>query len=157
MRRRYLSLGLGELVAAAVFAGVAVTTVAPALDTTGRRALWGALVPLLVVLVQAGVYWLAARGWVLRGGMPSALASVYRAFRVVDVLLLVAGLVVVVVWWPSRPLVALLVLAVWLFGLLEFVNYFVVRLSYPPTAWLREVRRWRTPRLVKDMRRSVRA
>ena len=42
--------------------------------------------------------------------MPSALASVYRAFRVVDVLLLVAGLVVVVVWWPSRPLVALLVL-----------------------------------------------
>ena len=157
MRRRYLSLGLGELVAAAVFAGVAVTKVAPALDTTGRRALWGALVPLLVVLVQAGVYWLLARGWVLRSGMPSALASVFRTLKVVDVVLLVAGLVVVLVWWPSRPLVAVLVLAVWVFGLVEYLNYFVARLAYPPTGWLREVRRWRTPRLVKDMRTQMTA
>lgn len=43
-------------------------------------------------------------------------------------------------------------LLVWLFAVVEFTNYYVVRLSYPGTEWFREVGRWRTPRLVEDLR-----
>ncbi|MGO4245212.1 hypothetical protein AB4028_14870, partial [Janibacter sp. RAF20_2_2] len=62
-RRQYLSLGLGELAAAAVFVGVALWHGAP-LDTGGRLAVLGAVGPLAVVLVAAGTYWLLARRWV---------------------------------------------------------------------------------------------
>ena len=155
MRRRYLSLGLGELVAAAVFCGVAATAVGPRLDTDADRfAFWAALVPLVVILLQAGVYWLIARTWLGDGRMPRGVASVYRCFRVVDVVLLAVGLGGVVAAGPSSPAVLVLVLAVWAFGVAEYVNYFVVRLAYPARRWLTEVGCLRTPRLVQDLRVS---
>lgn len=151
-RKRYLSLGLGELTAAAVFALVAVVGITPRLaSSTAVLALWCALAPLLLVLVQAGAYWLLARGWVGVGPMPSHLARLYRLFRVVDPLLLLAGLVGVLVWWPDELWAALLVMAVWVFGVIEYLNYFVVRLSYPASEWFAKVRERRRPRLMKDV------
>ena len=46
-----------------------------------------------------------------------------------------------------RPMldVALSVLAVSVFGLLEYVNYFVVRLAYPVGRWFTSVVQWRHP------------
>jgi hypothetical protein len=151
LRRTYLRLGTGELAAAAIFAVVAAGSVAPRLGTpSDRAALWSALAPLLAVLVQAGGYWLAARTWVGETAMPSPLARTYLAFRAVDPVLLGAGLVGVLAWWPERPGVAALVVVVWAFGAVEYLNYFVVRLAYPPARWAGEVTRWRTPRLVRD-------
>ncbi|MET4540142.1 hypothetical protein ABIE37_001923 [Arthrobacter bambusae] len=64
LRGKYLKLGTGELVAACVFALVASTIVMPRLSGPGDHfAMWSALIPLLVILVQAGVYWLLARGF----------------------------------------------------------------------------------------------
>ena len=136
-RRQYLSLGLGELVAAAVFAVCAAVAVAPRMaSSTAVAALWSALLPLLLVLAQAGAYWLLARGWVGVGPMPSTLARLYRVFQIIDPLLLIAGLAGVLVWWPDDLWVTALVLAVWAFGVLEYLNYFVIRLSYPASEWL---------------------
>lgn len=53
-RRQYLSLGLGELAAAAVFVGVALWHGAP-LDTGGRLAVLGAVGPLAVILLATGL------------------------------------------------------------------------------------------------------
>lgn len=152
LRRKYLSLGAGELTAAVMFAGAAVWFVGPRLSgPTDVAALWSALTPLLVVLVQAGVYWLAARSWVELEPMPAASAAVFRAFRAADVALLVAGLVGVIVWWPESVATAAGVVAVWAFGVIEYVNYFVVRLAYPARRWFSSVGRWRTPRLMQDV------
>ena len=152
LRRRYLSLGLGELAAAGVFLTVALTMAIPRLDDQqDRLALWSALVPLLIVLVQAGIYWLLARSWVEHHPMPAFLRGVYRVCRIVDVALLAAGLVGIIVWFPAGIGAALAVVAVWVFGVIEFVNYFVVRLSYPARSWFSTVRQRRTPRLVRDM------
>lgn len=152
LRRRYLSLGIGELAAAVVFLTLALTMAIPRLDDQqDRLALWSALVPLLIVLVQAGIYWLLARSWVEQHPMPAFLRGVYRVSRILDVALLAAGLVGIIVWFPAGIAAALAVVAVWLFGLIEFVNYFVVRLSYPARHWLSTVRQLRTPRLVRDM------
>jgi hypothetical protein len=152
-RRQYLSLGLGEFVAAAVFAvGAAMAVVPRMTSSTAVAALWSALFPLLLVLVQAGAYWLLARGWVGIGPMPSTLARLYRVFQVMDPLLLIAGLVGMVIWWPDDLWVAVLVLAVWVFGVIEYLNYFAIRLSYPASEWLAKVRQRNVPRLVKDLR-----
>ncbi len=153
MRRKYLSLGLGELVAALVFAIVAAASITPRFSgDSDAAALWSALIPLLVVLVQAGAYWLAARSWVERAPMPAGWASTYRMFRLADAAMLAAGLVGVIVWWPESVGATLVVLAVWTFGVLEYVNYFVVRLAYPVSRWFTTVGQWRTPRLVQDLR-----
>lgn len=150
MRRRYASLGLGELMAAAVFAAVAATQPI-SLDAPATLALWCALGPLLVVLLQAGVYWLLARRWVGRATMPARVAQGYRYARALDPVLLVVGLVGIVLARPTGGS-AVLVAAVWLFGVMEYLNYFVVRLAYPWHRWPHEVVRWRTPRLVQDLR-----
>ncbi|MDV3220304.1 hypothetical protein [Intrasporangium sp.] len=152
MRRRYLSLGLGELASAFLFLVVASNLTVTRLGA-GRDALavWSALVPLLVVLVQAGAYWLLARDWVGRAPMPAATARLYRTFRVGDVVLLAAGLVGVLTWWPERSGIGVLAVGIWFFGVVEYANYFVVRLSYPLRRWFASVTTWRTPRLVQDL------
>ena len=152
LRRRYLSLGLGELAAAAVFAVVAVGVVMPRLEgSQDSAALWSALAPLLVILVQAGVYWLLARGWVELESMPARLAALYRVFRVLDVLLLAIALLGVVIWLPDHSGAAVGVVAVWAFGVAEYANYFVARLAYPLQRWPFEVGKWRRPQLVRDL------
>ncbi|REK84131.1 hypothetical protein DVG80_23040 [Rhodococcus erythropolis] len=152
LRRRYLSLGLGELAAAGVFAAVAVSVVMPRLEgPKDSAALWSALAPLLVVLVQAGVYWLLARGWVEQAPMPARLAALYRVFRVLDVLLLAIALLGVVIWLPDHSGAAVGVVAVWAFGVAEYANYFVARLAYPLQRWPFEVGKLRRPQLVHDL------
>jgi hypothetical protein len=149
LRGRYLSLGFGELFAAVVFIGVAFVSVLPLLERpSDALAFWSALIPLLVILVQAGVYWLLARRWVKQGTMPRGLASVYRGFRVLDAVLLLAGLVGI----PAHPFAAIGIPFVWLLGVIEYVNYFVVRLAYPPSEWFQRIAEWRTPRLMQDVR-----
>ena len=152
LRRRYLSLGLGELAAAGVFAAVAVSVVMPRLEgPKDSAALWSALAPMLVVLVQAGVYWLLARGWVEQAPMPARLAALYRVFRVLDVLLLAIALLGVVIWLPDHSGAAVGVVAVWAFGVAEYANYFVARLAYPLRRWPFEVGKLRRPQLVHDL------
>ncbi|WP_265442646.1 hypothetical protein [Flexivirga meconopsidis] len=148
LRRTYLSLGLGELCATAVFVGVALTGVVPS-----SAALWSALIPLVLVLLQGGVYWLLARRWLARGVMPRAVAAAYRSFRLLDPLVIAAGLVGVLVTQVSAEQ-RVLALMVWLLAVVEYVNYFVVRLAYPATSWLSKVGERRIPRLVKDIQAS---
>ncbi|MCD2107116.1 hypothetical protein O4214_21380 [Rhodococcus erythropolis] len=152
LQRRYLSLGLSELAAAGVFAAVAVSVVMPRLaGSHDSAALWSALAPWLVVLVQAGVYWLLARGWVEQAPMPARLATLYRAFRVLDIAVLAVGLLGVLIWLPDHFVAAAAIVVVWAFGVVEYVNYFVARLAYPLRRWPFEVGRLRTPQLVRDL------
>jgi hypothetical protein len=61
--------------------------------------------------------------------MPTGLALTYRALSVGDAALLLAGLIGVIVWLPPQPLHALVILGIWTFGVIEFVNYYLVRLA----------------------------
>ena len=84
--------------------------------------------------------------------MPTPLATLYRAFRITDIGLLTAGLVGVVVFLPDQLGVTLFVVVVWVFGVVEYVNYFVARLSYPLRQLPSRLPQWRIPRLVQDLR-----
>lgn len=148
----YASLGMGELAAAATFTAVASLVVAPRLEEPDDVAgMWAALTPLLVILAQAGAYWLLARSWVARSRMPSSVAAAYRILRVANVAVLAAGLLGVLIWLPADGLIAFAVLLVWAFAVVEYLNYFVVRLAYPVLTWPSAVVKWRRPRLVKDL------
>lgn len=153
-RRKYLNLGIGELTAAAVFVLVGLFSVTPRLPRVPDQiALWCALIPLVVVLVVAGLYWLLARAWVGRTTIPAATAATYRMFRVAILVLLCGGLAGIIAWWPDNIGVAIFIMVVWVFAVIEFVNYFILRLSYPVRRWLTTVKQWRTPQLAKDIRK----
>jgi hypothetical protein len=87
--------------------------------------------------------------------MPRALARIFLVIRAIDVAVLGLGLLGLIIWWPRSTGVAIGLLAVWLFGVVEYVNYFVVRLAYPPGRWLTSVGQRRVPRLLQDARGGV--
>lgn len=151
-RRTYLSLGTGELAAAALFTYNAVWVVAPRSNDDQRSLTFMVgVAPLVVVLCQAGAYWLMARGWVTVRPMPRGLARMYRAFKTLDLLVLVAAGTYIALHLENSGWAGPLALGTWLFAIVEFVNYYVVRLSYPCHAWLDKVGQWRTPRLIQDV------
>lgn len=153
LRRKCLSLGLGDLAAVAVFVYAAFGVVAPRLVSAqaGMSFLVG-VASLVLVLSQAGAYWLLARTWVQVRPMPRRLARLYRAFQVLDVFVLVVAGAYIAVHLSSTRWAGVLAAAVWLFAVVEFANYYVVRLSYPWGQWLTMVGQWRTPRLIQDLR-----
>lgn len=153
LRRKYLSLGLGEFAAVVVFVYAALGVVAPRLG--GDQAVASFLVAVLslvLILSQAGAYWLLARTWVEAGSMPRPLARLYRVLQVLDMLVLAMAGVYIAVHLSSTRWAGAMAMLVWLFAVVEFTNYFLVRLSYPWGKWLNKVGQWRTPRLVQDLR-----
>lgn len=150
LRKRLLSLGVGEIVAAAVFAAVPSNLAFVAADGA-EAALWFAVAPLLSVLVQGGVYWLLARKH-LPATIPPHFARIYRGLRVLDPIVILGCGIGVVATWPGPSLSAVLVVFVWLFAAAEYINYFHIRLAYPWSAWVGRVGRRSTPRLVRDLR-----
>lgn len=153
LRRRYLSLGIGELAAVVVLAFAALTVVVPRLGSDQAVASFlVAMVPLVLVLCQAGAYWLLARTWVEVRTMPTSLARVYRALQILDVVVLFAAGVYIALDLSSTRWAGTIAVLVWLFAVVEFTNYYVVRLSYTWAKWFTTVGQWRTPRLVRDIR-----
>ncbi len=84
--------------------------------------------------------------------MPLSVARLYRAFQVLDVLGLLAAGVYIAVDLSSTGWAGTMAVLVWLFAVVEFTNYYLVRLSYPWATWFTTVGQWRTPPLVKDLR-----
>ncbi len=152
LRKRYLSLGLGELTSAAVFIIGSLYAIQPHLTTDEPPLVWAALTPLVAILVQAGGYWIAARSWVIIGTMPGPLATLYRVWRVLNIILLAASLVIILAWNPTRVPVRILAIGIWLFAVIEYVNYYVRRLAYPARHWLARITEHQTPRLIHDLR-----
>jgi hypothetical protein len=93
-----------------------------------------------------------ARAWVKMRPMPRRVADLYRAFRILDVILVLAAGVYITFHLPSTAWVRVLTLLMWLFAVLEFVNYYVLQLSYPVNEWFVRIGEWRTPRLICDLR-----
>ncbi|MGB3330379.1 MAG: hypothetical protein WBA46_15570 [Thermomicrobiales bacterium] len=83
--------------------------------------------------------------------MPRALARLYVGFGGLNVILLAIGLAEMPA--GTRALLA----GIWVFGLVEAIKSYAVRLAYPANMWIAEVGRWRTPRLRSEIRSGLRA
>lgn len=150
LRRQYLNLGLGELAAVAAFFG-AYWLLRPRLGgDTGTIVI--VLSTLAFVLVQGSAYSLLARTWI-PGRMPVPLAGVYRVLRWLNPVALAALAVLIVLRPGSSPWLSS---GLWLFALIEYVNYFWIRLSYPLSHWLARVAARRPSVLARDLARVAR-
>ena len=107
------------------------------------RSLFSILYPLSLltfILLQGSIYWAIlirrlSNPKFGNGNVP----KIYGVLRILDLVLLISGFPFIV-WNTQSVLVAILATLIQLFALIEWVNYFLVRLSYslnPLVLWRR--------------------
>ena len=130
IKQKLYSLASGELVALAVF-WLNFFLFKKWLVTP--QAMISIAYPLLLVsliLLQGSLYW-----WILikRLSKPSfaikQTGRIYGLLRKLDLILLVLGIPLILMEFSSWP-VSLIAVAIWLFALIEWINYFHWQLSY---------------------------
>ena len=108
---------------------------------------WNSLVTILYplslltfILLQGSIYWAILIRKLSKFQFGSAsVPKLYGGFRILDLILLISGFSFIV-WNTQSVQVAVLAALIQLFALIEWVNYFLVRLSYslnPLVLWRR--------------------
>ena len=130
IKQKLYSLASGELVALAVFW---LNFFLFKKWLTTPQALISIVYPLLLVsliLLQGSLYW-----WILikRLSKPNfaikQTGRIYGLLRQVDIILLALGMPIILMEFSSWPVI-LIGIAIWLFALIEWFNYFHWQLSY---------------------------
>lgn len=158
IKQKLYSLASGELVALAVF-WLNFLLFKKCLVTP--QALIAIAYPLLLVsliLLQGSLYW-----WILikRLSKPNfaikQTGPIYGLLRQVDLILLTLGIPIILIEFSSWP-VSLIAVAIWLFALIEWINYFHWQLSYShnPLILLSKVamRKLRKSKIAKEIDKS---
>ena len=158
IKQKLYSLASGELVALAVFW---LNFFLFKKWLTTPQALISIAYPLLLVsliLLQGSLYW-----WILikRLRKPNfaikQTGRIYGLLRQIDLILLALGIPVILIKFSSWP-VSLIAIAIWLFALIEWVNYFHWQLSYSlnPLVLLSKVakRKLRKSKIAKEIDKS---
>lgn len=103
------------------------------------------LYPLLVlsfILVQGSVYWfILLRRMSTPKFLSAYVANIYRILKIIDAILLCIGIPIILLNYSNIAVTTLSVF-IWLFSIIEWINYYVVRLSYSynPTVLLRHLK-----------------
>ena len=158
IKQKLYSLASGELVALAVF-WLNFLLFKKYLVTP--QALIAITYPLLLVsliLLQGSLYW-----WILIKRLSKhnfaikQTGPIYGLLRQVDLILLALGIPLILIEFSSWP-VSLIAVAIWLFALIEWINYFHLQLSYSlnPLVLLNKVskRKLRKSKIAKEIDRS---
>lgn len=158
IKQKLYSLASGELVALAVF-WFNFLLFKKWLATP--QALIAIAYPLLLVsliLLKGSLYW-----WILikRLRKPNfaikQTGPIYGLLRQVDLILLALGMPIILIEFSSWP-VSLIAVAIWLFALIEWINYFHWQLSYSlnPLVLLSKVakRKLRKSKIAKEIDKS---
>ena len=158
IKQKLYSLASGELVALAVFW---LNFFLFKKWLTTPQALIAIAYPLLLVsliLLKGSLYW-----WILikRLRKPNfaikQTGPIYGLLRQVDLILLALGMPIILIEFSSWP-VSLIAVAIWLFALIEWINYFHWQLSYSlnPLVLLSKVakRKLRKSKIAKEIDKS---
>ena len=158
IKQKLYSLASGELVALAVF-WLNFFLFKKYLVTP--QALIAITYPLLLVsliLLQGSLYW-----WILIKRLSKhnfaikQTGPIYGLLRQVDLILLALGIPLILIKFSSWP-VTLIAIVLWLFALIEWINYFHLQLSYSlnPLVLLNKVskRKLRKSKIAKEIDRS---
>ena len=155
IKQKLYSLASGELVALAVFW---LNFFLFKKWLTTPQALISIAYPLLLVsliLLQGSLYW-----WILIKRLSKhnfaikQTGPIYGLLRQVDLILLALGMPIILIEFSSWP-VSLIAVAIWLFALIEWINYFHWQLSYSlnPLVFLSKVakRKLRKSKIAKEI------
>ena len=158
IKQKLYSLASGELVALAVFWLNFFLFKKYLVRPQALIAIIYLLLLVSLILLQGSLYW-----WILikRLSKPNfaikQTGPIYNLLRQVDLILLVLGIPLILIEFSSWP-VSLIAVAIWLFALIEWINYFHWQLSYSlnPLVLLSKVakRKLRKSKIAKEIDKS---
>lgn len=130
LKKESANLCIGELAAVASFWWSFFTIKVWLVD---KKMMILILYPLLVlsfILIQGSVYWFILLKRMSTLKFRSAyVANIYRILKIIDVILLCIGIPIIILNYSNIAVTTLSVF-IWLFSIIEWINYYVVRLSY---------------------------
>ena len=140
VRKELVSLCLGELTAVLSIWFCFFLLKNRLGDWNGLISILHPLSLLTFILLQGSIYWAILIRRLFKPQFGSAsVPKLYGGFRILDLILLISGFSFIV-WNTQSVQVAVLAALIQLFALIEWVNYFLVRLSYslnPLVLWRR--------------------
>ena len=155
IKQKLYSLTSGELVALAVFWLNFLLFKKYLVTPQSLIAIAYPLLLVSLILLQGSLYW-----WILikRLSKPNftikQTGPIYGLLRQVDLILLALGMPIILIEFSSWP-VTLIAVALWLFALMEWINYFHWQLSYSlnPLVLLSKVakRKLRKSKIAKEI------
>ena len=143
VRKELVSLCLGELAAALSFWLCFFLLKNRLGDWNGLISILYPLSLLTFILLQGSTYWAIlirrlSNPQFGNGNIP----KIYGVLRILDLVLLISGFPFIV-WYSQSVRVAIIATLIQLFALIEWVNYFLLRLSYslnPLVLWKRIIK-----------------
>ena len=140
VRKVLVSLCLGELTAVLSFWFCFFLLKNRLSDWNGLISILYPLSLLTFILLQGSIYWAILMRRLSNPQFGSgSVPKLYGGFRILDLVLLISGFPFIV-WNAQSVLVTILATLIQLFALIEWVNYFLLRLSYslnPLVLWKR--------------------
>lgn len=140
VKKELLSLCLGELAAALSFWLCFFLLKNRLGDVNSLVTILYPLFLLTFILLQGSIYWAILIRRLSKPQFGSAsVPKLYGCFRILDLVLLISGFPFIV-WNAQSVRVAIIATLIQLFALIEWINYFLVRLSYslnPLVLWKR--------------------
>lgn len=146
MKKKLISLSTGELVSVFLFWMLMLE-----MKITSFAVLYNLFVNSMVLIQGAFFWFLLLRG---KGRIEKPVRMVYQAFQIVDVLFLLSG-VGVILFAAHRTGEKIGGLFWLLFALVEYINYFQIRLSYSGVELLLRLKekRLQRSRIAKELKR----
>ena len=156
VRRELVSLCFGELTAVLSFWFCFFLLKNRLGDVNSLVTILYPLSLLTFILLQGSIYWAILIRRLSKPQFGSGnIPKIYGVLRILDLILLILGFPFIV-WNTQSVQVAILVTLIQLFALIEWVNYFLLRLSYslnPLVLWKRITKRkLEKSRIAKELR-----
>ena len=156
VRKELMSLCLGEFTAVLSFWFCFFLLKNRLGDVNSLVTILYSLSLLTFILLEGSIYWAIL---IRRLSNPQfgsgSVPKLYGGFRILDLVLLISGFPFIV-WNTQSVQVAIIVMLIQLFALIEWVNYFLVRLSYslnPLVLWKRIAKgKLEKSRIAKELR-----
>ncbi|KGR76165.1 hypothetical protein [Ureibacillus sinduriensis] len=165
-RLSYLYSGEFSSVIIFVFVSYIVNAAFPELQLYSLYSFWAAFFLLEWLLIQGTIYWYAKLKRLRKENIsttPTKIVRLLQRFKVMNVFIIftvvIAFIFDVIQWYPSLPVGGLVtVLLIYVFAILEYINYFYIQLSYNSIYDIKRIlknRKWKTSSLKKDMKRLL--
>ena len=163
MLKRFTYLATGEMTAVIVFLITAFLLVKthPELRLTSLSSFWTSFLILEIFLLLGSFYWFIKQKALKRMNQttpPAGVLQLYKIFRIANIGLLILSAILLTIEVIKRtevPLISLAITAfVFIFAVLEYLNYYFFQLSYQPAEWqnILRAKKLRSSCLSKDLR-----
>ncbi len=155
MKQKLINLALGELVAVTVFWMNFFLLKKWIIATESLITISFPLFILSFILIQGAVFWCVLAKRMSKPGFAlKYTGKIYSKLKVLDVILLFVGVLVIILNY-SGFLTMLIAFAIWIFAVIEWVNYYKLQLSYSlnPLILLKYImqRKLRKSKIVKEI------